>query len=68
MSTVTQQRTVLRLRLRGAGHRRRRVTFAPGTVDNEFMNKKKSKACCIFHRSAANGDSADLPCVHAAEK
>lgn len=27
---------------------RRHVAWAEGTIDNEFMNKKKSKICCIF--------------------
>lgn len=25
-----------------------RVRWSEGTVDNEFMNKKKSKCCCIY--------------------
>ncbi|KAM3308392.1 protein phosphatase 1 regulatory subunit INH3 [Capsicum chacoense] len=29
---------------------KRRVSWKPGTVDNEFMNKKSSKICCIFHK------------------
>lgn len=29
--------------------RRSRVRWQEGTVDNEHMNKKKSKICCIFH-------------------
>lgn len=44
--TVTQ--TVTKLRLR----RKKRVTWAAGTVDNEHMNKKKSKICCIHHGRA----------------
>lgn len=26
----------------------RRVSFTPDTIDNEHLNKKKSKVCCIF--------------------
>merc|ERR1711879_603551 len=28
----------------------RRVKWAEGTVDNEFLGRKKSKKCCIFHK------------------
>lgn len=35
-----------------------RVTWDPSTVDNELMNKKKSKSCCIFHRKRS-WDSSD---------
>lgn len=29
---------------------RKKVSWKEGTVDNEFMNKKSSKKCCIFHK------------------
>ncbi|KAG8378430.1 hypothetical protein BUALT_Bualt08G0136500 [Buddleja alternifolia] len=29
---------------------KKKVTWKEGTVDNEFMNKKSSKKCCIFHK------------------
>lgn len=29
--------------------RQKKVTFSSDTVDNEHLNKKKSKICCIFH-------------------
>lgn len=32
------------------GERRQVITWAPGTVDNEFMGKKKSKCCCIYEK------------------
>ena len=32
------------LRLRGAPGHRQRVTWEEGTVDNEFLNRKKSKS------------------------
>lgn len=38
------------LRLKLAPRRKKRVTWVAGTVDNEFMNKKSSKNCCIFHK------------------
>ncbi|KAM0021047.1 putative Type 1 protein phosphatase inhibitor [Helianthus debilis subsp. tardiflorus] len=30
--------------------RKKKVTWKEGTVDNEFMQKKSSKKCCIFHK------------------
>ena len=26
------------------------VSFATGTIDNEYMGKRKSKVCCIFNK------------------
>eukprot|EP00438_Fugacium_kawagutii_P024464 Skav208078 [mRNA] locus=scaffold1800:97442:103107:- [translate_table: standard] len=34
------------------------VTWAEDTVDNEHMNKKKSKKCCIFSKPRAFGESS----------
>lgn len=39
------QTLVLRL-----NRRKKKVTWKEGTVDNEFMQKKSSKKCCIFHK------------------
>ncbi|XVE68793.1 hypothetical protein DITRI_Ditri09bG0098800 [Diplodiscus trichospermus] len=44
-SSQPQETLVLELR-----PRRKKVTWKEGTVDNEFMNKKSSKICCIFHK------------------
>ncbi|CAF1217393.1 unnamed protein product [Rotaria magnacalcarata] len=36
-----------------------RVRWSEGTVDNEYMNKKKSKCCCIYtkrHDPQSNDD------------
>lgn len=36
-----------------------RVRWTEGTVDNEFMNKKKSKCCCVYtkpHDPQSNDD------------
>ena len=36
-----------------------RVRWSEGTVDNEFLNKKKSKCCCIYtkpHDPQSNND------------
>ncbi|TXG73501.1 hypothetical protein EZV62_002080 [Acer yangbiense] len=30
--------------------RKKKVTWKEGTVDNELMQKKSSKKCCIFHK------------------
>ncbi|ESN96720.1 hypothetical protein HELRODRAFT_163817 [Helobdella robusta] len=35
----------------------RRVQWAETTVDNELMNKKKSKCCCIYTKPRAFGES-----------
>uniref|UniRef100_A0A0G4IF07 Protein phosphatase inhibitor n=1 Tax=Chromera velia CCMP2878 TaxID=1169474 RepID=A0A0G4IF07_9ALVE len=35
-----------------------RVSWDETAVDNEFMNKKKSKKCCIFHKKRAFGESS----------
>ncbi len=46
------------------------IQWAPGTVDNEFMGKKKSKCCCIYNKprkwddpssssSSSSSDSSD---------
>lgn len=40
----------LRLKLRGINKTRKRVTWRSDVVDNEHMNKKKSKKCCVYHR------------------
>lgn len=45
--SITKQKMVFRLR---GGGTKKRVTFTSETVDNEHMNRKKSKSCCIFHR------------------
>lgn len=49
--TTTQTETVQKVRLR----RRKRVTWTEDTVDNEHMNKKSSKVCCIHHSMAGHG-------------
>lgn len=30
--------------------KKKKVTWKEGTVDNEFLNRKSSKKCCIFHK------------------
>ncbi|CDR43278.1 CYFA0S11e03048g1_1 [Cyberlindnera fabianii] len=40
---------------------RPRVRWEEGTIDNEHMNKKKSKICCIFHPQR-DFDAEDCSC------
>ncbi|CDS13779.1 hypothetical protein LRAMOSA05953 [Lichtheimia ramosa] len=49
------------LRLRGdmSARRPRAIQWDESVVDNEHMNKKKSKICCIYHRPRAVGESSD---------
>ncbi|KAL7068889.1 putative protein phosphatase inhibitor [Cryptosporidium serpentis] len=35
-----------------------RVYWDESTVDNEFMNKRKSKKCCIYHKPKEFGESS----------
>ena len=36
----------------------RHVVWEEGVVDNEFLNRKKSKVCCIFHKARKPGESS----------
>ncbi|MFC1451419.1 PPP1R11/YPI1 family protein, partial [Bacillus cereus] len=38
---------------------KQRVRWKEDVVDNEHMNKKKSKICCIFHPHREFGESLD---------
>jgi len=38
--------------------REKRVTWHESVIDNEHMNKRKSKKCCIFHRSRSQYESS----------
>ncbi|KAK7353836.1 hypothetical protein VNO80_19288 [Phaseolus coccineus] len=42
-----QQPEVLFLPL---NRKKKKVSWKEGTVDNEFLQKKSSKKCCIFHK------------------
>ncbi|CAL0328611.1 unnamed protein product [Lupinus luteus] len=46
-------------------NRRKKVSWKEGTVDNEFMQKKSSKKCCIFHKDKPfdedDSDEDDVP-------
>ncbi|KAJ0181551.1 hypothetical protein K1T71_002273 [Dendrolimus kikuchii] len=47
---------------------RKKVVWAEDTVDNENMNKKKSKCCCIYEKPHKFGESdsedSDDECEH----
>ncbi|RLV94712.1 Type 1 phosphatases regulator YPI1 [Spathaspora sp. JA1] len=34
------------------------VTWGREVIDNEFLNRKKTKICCIFHRTREFGESS----------
>ncbi|KAL4367398.1 hypothetical protein GQ457_05G020550 [Hibiscus cannabinus] len=61
-SSQPQEALVLELR-----PRKKKVTWKEGTVDNEFMNKKSSKICCIYHKEKpfdeddSDDEGHDLP-------
>ncbi|KAH8334105.1 hypothetical protein KR059_006677, partial [Drosophila kikkawai] len=45
----------------------RRVVFHAGIIDNEHLNRKKSKCCCIYKKPLAFGESSsedDEDCEH----
>ncbi|XP_040165438.1 E3 ubiquitin-protein ligase PPP1R11-like [Anopheles arabiensis] len=56
-SSGPQEPPVLRLRLQKPRNGKK-VQWTNGTVDNEHMNKKKSKCCCIYVKPRAFGESS----------
>ncbi|XP_055613868.1 E3 ubiquitin-protein ligase PPP1R11 [Uranotaenia lowii] len=52
-----QEAPVLRLRLQKP-KTSKKVQWCNGTVDNEHMNKKKSKCCCIYVKPRQFGESS----------
>jgi len=57
--------TVLRLKLKPK--KKKKVGWTTETVDNEHMNKKKSKCCCIYEKPHTFGESSsdtDDECDH----
>lgn len=56
MITVTKTETTKTLVLKLIKSKVRKVTFSKETIDNEHLNKKKSKICCIFHSKNENKD------------
>lgn len=37
---------------------RRRIQWAEGVIDNEGLGRKKSKVCCIYHKTREVGESS----------
>ncbi|XP_050041756.2 uncharacterized protein [Dermacentor andersoni] len=60
-------RVVLKLR-KPATKNRRQVAWTEGTVDNEHMNRRKSKCCCVYVKPRKFGESSssseDEACEH----
>ncbi|BGP58196.1 hypothetical protein JCM8202_004735 [Rhodotorula sphaerocarpa] len=52
-------RDVGALRLRGRAMPTQRVQWTQETVDNEGLNRKKSKICCIYHKPKPYDESSD---------
>lgn len=46
-------------RLKHQLNRCRQVSWIAGTVDNESLNKKKSKCCCIYVKPSKFGESEE---------
>lgn len=63
----SQDVPTVRLRLRKP-RSNKKVQWTQGTVDNENMNKKKSKCCCIYEKPKSFGESSsedsDDECEH----
>lgn len=54
-TTETTQEKVLVLKLRNKV--KTRVKWTQDTINNEYMNKKSSKLCCIYHKPKKFGES-----------
>lgn len=63
----SQDVPTVRLRLRKP-RSNKKVQWTQGTVDNEHLNKKKSKCCCIYEKPRNFGESSsedsDDECEH----
>ncbi|XP_017073744.1 type 1 phosphatases regulator YPI1 [Drosophila eugracilis] len=67
VSTNDNAPGVLRLRLAKPERPQRRVGFHAGVIDNEHMNRRKSKCCCIYRKPHPFGESSsstDDECEH----
>ncbi|XP_066582903.1 E3 ubiquitin-protein ligase PPP1R11 isoform X2 [Prorops nasuta] len=66
-ANATQEVPTVRLRLRKP-RSSKKVQWTQGTVDNENLNKKKSKCCCIYEKPRVFGESSsedsDDECEH----
>ncbi|GJQ70804.1 hypothetical protein Trydic_g732 [Trypoxylus dichotomus] len=56
-NTETSSRSIVCVRLKKP-RCTRTVKWTEETVDNEHMNKKKSKSCCIYHKQRDFGESS----------
>ena len=60
--------SVLRLTLKNPKKSTNKVNWAENTIDNESLNKKKSKCCCVFEKtrkwdeSSSDDDNEDKDC------
>ncbi|KAK9098443.1 hypothetical protein Syun_025488 [Stephania yunnanensis] len=64
-----QQPQALVLRLsRQPSAKKKKVSWKEGTVDNEFLQRKSSKKCCIFHKQKPfdedDSDDDDDQCLN----
>ncbi|XP_020106854.1 type 1 phosphatases regulator ypi1, partial [Ananas comosus] len=59
-SAQPPQTLVLRLK-----RPKKKVSWKEGTVDNEFLNRKSSKKCCIFHKELPFDDDCSDDAVRA---
>ena len=50
-----EEEKVIRLKLKADKH----VHWTEDTIDNEHMNKRKSKICCIFEKQKTHPDDTD---------
>eukprot|EP01035_Chromulina_nebulosa_P018100 gene18100-23751_t len=53
-NNTSENNKVLLLKLK---QKKKSIQWSKTVVDNEFMNKKTSKKCCIFHKRKAFGES-----------
>ena len=62
--TQTVELLVLNIRENKEVINKKKVTWHESVIDNEHMNKRKSKKCCIFHKnqecySSSEEDTSD---------
>lgn len=50
---------VVHLKLKKPKNNHKQVSWDAQTVDNEHLNKKKSKCCCIYEKPKKNSDPED---------
>uniref|UniRef100_A0A914X263 E3 ubiquitin-protein ligase PPP1R11 n=1 Tax=Plectus sambesii TaxID=2011161 RepID=A0A914X263_9BILA len=58
-SEESNEQLVLRLTQPSSSNTGPRVRWATETVDNEFMQKKKSKCCCVYKKPKQWNDPSD---------